>query len=316
MKHSKLSLGLLALTLFTAGCRYSVNLIAERRSFDAYVEAADRARGQVAAKQAFYDEASKETSDADQTPYPLLASDLDAMKQRSRDLASSQQRIRAFEAKYDRFCKGRALLNSDEEQDWAQFKDLQAQFRPLGEDMDAILVAYNQAANDFDAQCRQYGIAKVSAADLRRQISDFQGRIDDAVPEIKGRVEAYRQGLRMDAVAAVMNMDPGYMKHKIDLLKGMEDMMPGFFQMKKDADSSGDAILQSLPQAGLVWTGPGMESGDASISDFWQLRDNFEGSHKNFDKMAKDFEAPPEQHHDHDHDHDQGGGQGGGQGGH
>jgi hypothetical protein len=269
------------------------------------VDAADRARSQIASKQSFYDEASRQTSDADQTPYPVLASDLDTMKQRSRDLAASQQRIRAFEAKYDRFCKGRALLNSDDEQEWAQFKELQAEFRPLGEDTDAILNAYNQAANDFDNQCRNYGIAKVSAADLRRQIADAQGKIDEAVPEFKGRVEGYRRGMGMDAAMALMSLNPLYFRHKQDLLKGMQDMLPGFYQMKKDADSSGDTALQNLPQVGLVWTGPGMESGEG-VSDFWEVKDNFEASRQNFEKLSKDFEAPPEQHHDHDQ------GQGGG----
>ena len=298
MKKSYALAGLAALALF--GCRYSVNLITERRSFDRYQDMIRQAQAETAAKQAFYDEATQACEDDGLDPYPRLDADLQGMGQSIAAMKEDQLRIDQFKRQYDAFAAGRAQINSDDTETWARFKALQSDFSALSEPMNQDIGRFRQQAQDFSSGLEAFQIGKINTADFGKEVDGFAAELQDGMEKMRMQVEEDGKVLKF---ARENGIEEGIVHRKEEILGQMREMLPALRLFRDSVGLSSRQLGSAFRGQAYIWTGPGMP-GDAGklVWDFRASRGEYWKDKKAFGELAQRFDQVKHEEPEHSHE--------------
>jgi hypothetical protein len=278
------------LTAFVAGCRFTENLITDRRSFDRFQDRRKQAIDRLNLDIKFLNEANKATEDASLDPYPQLGSQIDTMKHSLKLVDEDQGHIEQFKKRYDAFAAGRAEISSDDTQDWERLRGLHSEFGAIAQAMNNDFAQFDQAGNNFGNLLNQYHVEKIQVADLNKEFTGLADKARDAAHNMDQRVDADRKALDF---GKNNGLSPVALQHKSEILDKMRGMLPQFRLMSDTLTMSTGQVSQALQGQTLLWTGPGMAGNTSKlIGDLRGSRDTFWKNKKEFDDLAARFDAP------------------------
>ncbi|MES2200624.1 MAG: hypothetical protein V4498_00070 [candidate division FCPU426 bacterium] len=277
--------------LFAAGCSYTINLAAQRQSLDRYVDTVKQAKVEYAQKTAFYKELSAATSTPKQDPYPGLAIDLQAMYRHLQDMDLQQKKIDAYKTRFDAYAVGKTAVKSDDKEELARFKAVQAEYAPLDQAMNADLQAFRRSTQHFASLITQHQIAKVSVAGLKKEISELRTEVDSGVTSMGAKVDEDGKAL---AFARSAGADASVLAQKQAILQKMEALLPNLRLFQKTFAMSADSLGKNLPTKDF-WTGPGMSKYGPLMEDFRNTKAQYGKNKAEFDALSKQFDkvVPP-----------------------
>jgi hypothetical protein len=311
-----------------AGCTSSVNLATKRGTYDAYLDLPTKTDARLQEKTSFYNSMLEQTDTPKASPYPSLAGDLSAMQRAVDTMGSFKEAIVSFEGHYDKFSYGKTVVRSDQAADWQEYQGLDQQFQPLRQSIQVSLEAFNAAATDFDLQVQLHHIEEIDAAAMREEIDHFRNHVDQTLTQLEDEARQDRQSLDLayttegdsqvqDERRVVLEQaqhsttaadeapqdhqasqpatgndgDRQVLEKKRAILEQMEHSLLNVEEYQRTTRSMADALYESLPEDGSIWTGPGMADDGSRWVQLRQAEDLFRRREERFADLGQQFNA-------------------------
>jgi hypothetical protein len=320
--------GAISAGFLLTGCTSSVNLAIKRASYNPILDLPAKTDARLQEKTSFYNSMLEQTDTPQASPYPTLAADLSAMQRAVDTMGSYKEAIASFESHYDKFSSGKTVVRSDQAGDWQEYQGLDKQFQPLRLSIQISLEAFNAGATDFDLQVQTHRIEEIDAAAMREEIDHFRNHVDQTLTQLEDEASQDRQSLDLaysregdsqvtderrvileqaqhadstvdespqdhQAAEPATGTDPSHLilEKKRAILEQMEHSLLNVEEYQRNTRSMADALYESLPDSGTIWTGPGMADDGSRWQQLRQAEELFRRREERFSDLGQQFNA-------------------------
>ena len=278
-------LGLLLPILVGCGAS-TVNLIQYHRNMDRWEDTPAQLEARYTETRGLYAEIMNATTTPGMAPYPTLESNLESMKRYAAKAQEELGNIQKAKDHFEAYAYARKTVNSKDEQGWAEFQNMSAEYAAYSSVMSSHVANFNRAYNNFYQGLQAHGIQKTSNQEMLAQV---EGMIDEVMSESK-RMELSLADKISGMAFGTIRGRPGSTWKRRNILTEMGKTLVSLPMLKNSMDLLDETAKRDLAGNREFWTGPGMTPRPEVVDEVMHTHEQFTEMQTRFAELEAEFE--------------------------